>query len=120
MTAICWRCDGEGRVTAPNPFDPLDPHGAFERCTICHGSGELPDRQEPTLTDNKRTPQQKVAHAMNKIERAINDFERYGPNTYGRRDSKVALRMGIAELVDAKIEAALADLLIDFNKRNGQ
>jgi hypothetical protein len=49
--------------------------------------------------------------ACSKIQQAIDDLDRYGPRTVGRRDAKVALVQGIEELIDAKVETALRKLI---------
>jgi hypothetical protein len=67
---------------------------------------------EATLTEHAKSVQR--AEAM--IDKAIGDFERFERNTYGRRDAKLHLRQGIAALIDAKINAALAELLLDHRK----
>ncbi|WP_046868804.1 hypothetical protein [Microvirga massiliensis] len=49
--------------------------------------------------------------ARGKIQRAIDDLDRYGPRTVGRRDAKFALVQGIEELIDAKVEMAIRKLI---------
>ena len=53
------------------------------------------------------TPAQK---ALRKIDRAIDDLDRFAVGTYGRRDAKAAISRSIDELIAARIQEALAAL----------